>query len=278
MIGAMLFGCFLFGENYEPGEQLFDGKWYAEHDYGLGDRVVKGIFDDSLMEWEDKYDNEFAYSLTRKYTDGTSDVDLLADVRDENGFLRMACHVEDNTFNISGLPSWEMIDDSYVVGEIVSYGGSEDGQAEGFLFSKTFRPAADSEVKIVDIGTYQVKPINSAYSLTFNIKYVYQGAEVSYADVTSAGFTLTGGDDAWAGGVGDGTGNYARILHQVTDAEVQAGKIVVQNCIAGGTYQIFGNVMLDGGQKGFPAAGDVSKVTIDASNPNPELTVRIVLD
>ena len=276
MIAAALSSCFLFGENYEPGDQMYDGKWYAEHDYGLGDRVVRGVFDDSLMEWEEEYDNEFSYSLVRYYDDGT-EVDLLADVRDENGLLRMSCHVEDNTFVISGLPSWEMTEDSYVVGEVVNYGGSESGQAEGYLFSRTFRPASVSEETVIDIGSYQVKPINTAYSLTFNIKYIYQSAEVSYADITAAGFELTGGN-AWSGGVGYETGNYARLLHEVTDAEAQAGKIVIENCIAGGKYSIFGNVRLDGELKGFPSSGDPSTVTIDASNPSPELTVHIVLD
>lgn len=276
--GCLLSGCFLFGERYEPGDQMGDGAWYAEHDYGLGNRTVKGVIDDSAIEWEDAYMNEVSYTLIRYYDDGT-EVDLLADVRDEHGLLRMACHEEDGSFVISGLPSWELTDDSYVRGEIVNYGGSEEGQPEAFQFLRTFSTEALSEETTIDIGTYTLKPINSAYSLTFDFKYMYGGeslnyVEKTYEEATALGFELTGGN--WSGGSGVGEGNYAYLLKEVMDADVQAGKIVLDNCIAGGEYEVGATIFVDGNLMGAPPQNE--KITIDGDNPTPTVDAYYYLD
>lgn len=276
--GCLLSGCFLFGEKYEPGDQMGDGAWYAEHDYGLGNRTVKGVIDDSAIEWEDAYMNEVSYTLIRHYDDGT-EVDLLADVRDENGLLRMACHEEDGSFIISGLPSWELTDDSYVRGEIVNYGGSEEGQPEAFQFIRTFSTKELSEETTIDIGTYKLKPINSAYTLTFDFKYMHRGGglnyvEKTYEEATALGFELTGGN--WAGGSGVGAGNYAYLLKNVTDADVQAGKIVLDNCLAGGEYKVGATIFVDGNLMGAPPQNE--KITIDAGNPTPTVDAYYYLD
>lgn len=276
--GFLLSGCFLFGEKYEPGDQMGDGAWYAEHDYGLGNRTVKGVIDGSAIEWEEAYMNEVSYTLIRHYDDGT-EVDLLADVRDENGLLRMACHEEDGSFVISGLPSWELTDDSYVRGEIVNYGGSEEGQPEAFQFLRTFSTEELSEETTIDIGTYKLKPINSVYSLTFDFKYMYRGegsdyVEKTYEEATSLGFELTGGN--WAGGSGVGEGIYAYLLKNVTDADVQAGKIVLDNCIAGGEYKVGATISVDGNLMGKP--NPPVKIAIDAGNPTPTVDAYYYLD
>jgi hypothetical protein len=195
LIALALAGCSIFGENYEPGDQMGDGVWYAECDFGLGDRTVKGVLDDSDMVWTEPYANRFHFALTRHYDDGT-EVDLLADARDQNDMLRMACHEEENTFLLPGLPSWEKTADPYVVGEIVTYPGN--GEVEGYRVRYPFNTDERSELTTLDVGTYKVKPVNEAYSLTFDLQYMYMG---------------TGGE----------SGNYALLLHNVTDAEVQAG-------------------------------------------------------
>lgn len=273
-------GCSIFGENYEPGEQMGDGVWYAECDFGLGDRTVKGILDDSDMVWTEPYANEFHFSLVRRYDDGT-EVDLLADVRDQNDMLRMACHEEENTFLLTGLPSWAKTADSYVVGEIVTYPGASNGDVEGYRVRYPFNTDERSEQKTLDIGTHKVKPVNEAYSVTFDLQYMYMGTgtqytEKTYDELTTLGFSLSGGDSAWFEGTG--AGSYALLLHNVTNAEVQAGQVVITNQIGGGTYDVSVSIMVDGEVVGFPSSGPPYRLTIDDENPTPVVEAPIYVD
>ncbi len=124
-----------------------------------------------------------------------------------------------------------------------------------------------------------MKPINSAYSLTFDFRYMYGGeslnyVEKTYEEATTLGFELTGGN--WAGGSGVGAGNYAYLLKNVTDADVQAGKIVLDNCIAGGEYEVGATIFVDGNLMGAPPQNE--KITIDAGNPTPTVDAYYYLD
>jgi len=278
-----LSGCFLFEEVYKPGEQIFDGKWYAEHDYGLGNRTIKGVIDDSLITWEEKYSNEVQYSLVRHYADGTT-VDLMAAGRDENDFLRMACHEDDNTFVISGIPSWASTEDSYVKGEIFNYGENVAGLPEDIYFSKTFSSEALSEALLIDIGTYQLKPINPDYTLTFDLKYMYKGSgavyvEKTYSEITALGFALTADDDtSWVNATGYDEGDYARVLEKITAADIEAGSILIENAIGGGKYSAGGSIFVGGNLKSFPASGPSYMITIDGNNPNAVIEAEIYID
>ena len=282
-IGATLCSCFLFEVAYEPGDQMEDGKWYAEHDYGLGNRIIKGILDDSLITWEEKYTNELQYNLTRHNADGTK-VDLMAAGRDENDFLRMACHEENNTFIISGLPSWEITADSYVKGEIFNYGENIAGLPEDFYFSYTFSSAELSQAPLIDLGTHKLKPINPDLTLTFDLKYMYKGAEAdyvekTYSEITALGFTLTADDDTSAvNATGYETGNYSRLLKKVTAADIEAGKIVITNAIGGGKYSAGGSIFVDGVGRNFPASGSPYVVSINSENPNAVIDAKIYFD
>ena len=280
---ALLGSCWLFGRPMEPGDRFPGGEWYAEHDFGLGDRTVRGSFEGGLIEWEERYANEFHISLRRIYDDGT-EVDLLADARDEYDFVRIICHEDDGSFLLSGLPSWEQTEDSYVVGEIVNYGGSEDGQPEAYYVEQYFRPAEIAQQATFDIGTYQLKPIDTSYSLTLDLRYMYRGSgsdyvEKTYDELTALGFQLTGDESTWAAANGHGSGNYARVILNVTDAHVRAGEIVFRDALAGGTYEVGANILRDGEYAGF-GYGDPTPPTvrIGPDNPSPVYVGRIYID
>ncbi|MBI9105375.1 MAG: hypothetical protein JEZ04_01445 [Spirochaetales bacterium] len=188
----------------------------------------------------------------------------------------MACHEEDNTFVISGLPSWELTADSYVRGEIFNYGEDVAGKPEDIYFSYTFSSEALSEALLIDIGTYKLKPINPDYSLTFDLKYMYDNVEKTYSEITDLGFALTADDDtSWVNASGYEEGNYARLLKKVTAAEIEAGKIVIENAIGGGKYSADGSIFVNGSVKGFPESGNPYVITIDSDNPTPVIEAKI---
>jgi len=112
---------------------------------------------------------------------------------------------------------------------------------------------------------------------------MYKGAgadyvEKTYSEITALGFALTADSDtSWVNATGY-EGNYANLLKQISDADIAAGSIVIENAIGGGRYTAGGSIFVDGEEKNFPAGGNPYLITIDSDNPAAVIDAKIYFD